>query len=169
MSLRITDKDQLEKMTPWARKQLEQHLDMADVIPSDEPHFPGKVIRITNRPEEDAGRALTAYMDALVLPNGLRPGLYFFHVPNGLARTAAQGGIFKAQGLRKGWPDYGLDLPLGGFHGARLELKSEQGAKPGPEQLEILARLESVGYRCGVAWGFVEARKFFDEYLDLAR
>ncbi len=172
MSLRITDKDQLKRMTPWARKQLSAELDINDIIASDEgvrvlerPRRSGRV----GRPEEEDGKALVTWMDALVLGNGLRPGLFFFHVPNGMARTATMGGIFKAQGLRKGWPDYGLMLPLGGYHGFWLEIKSEFGAKPSKEQLDILARLESVGYKCGVSWGFDDSQKQLQQYLDFAR
>ena len=85
-------------------------------------------------------------------------------IPNGLARTPVMGGIFKAQGLRPGWPDYGLDLPIGRYHGFRLEIKSDEGNKPTATQLKILARLESVGYKCAVAWGFDEAKQKLEEY-----
>lgn len=111
---------------------------------------------------------LVQWIDFLVLPNGLRPGLFFAHNANGLARNKTEGGIFKAQGMRKGWPDYSLDLPLGDYHGLRLELKAENGAKPDAGQLAILERLESVGYKCCVAWGFDDAKGQIERYLDLA-
>ena len=181
MVLRITNEDQIEGLPPNIRAQIERSLNECgsdrfadEIVPVDgEAHGPppGKVVRgirkSVNRPEEDAGRMLVQWIDLLVLPNGLKPGLFFYHVPNGLARTATQGGIFKAQGLRKGWPDYCLDLPLGGYHGMRLELKAENGSKPTPEQLDILARLESVGFKCSVAWGFDDAKRQFEQYLDL--
>lgn len=150
------------------RKQVERHLDRVDETLG---ALLGPATHRTkvNRPEEDAGRMLVEWIDLLVLPNGLRPGLFFMHTPNGLARNATEGGIFKAQGLRKGWPDYSLDLPLGRYHGLRGELKATDGAKPTREQLDILERLESVGYKCCVWWGFDDARKQISEYLDLAR
>lgn len=166
MSMRITS-DNIDKLPPWAREQLEQHLDAPyDAERPDKP--PKRPAKAINRPEEDAGRMLTTWIDLLVMPNGLRPGLFFYHVPNGLARTAAQGGIFKAQGLRKGWPDYGLDLPLGPYHGLRGELKGIDGDKPSALQLDILARLEAVGFKCCVWWGFDHARRDIEQYLDLA-
>ena len=111
---------------------------------------------------------LVQWIDLLVMRNGLRPGLFFMHTPNGLARNATEGGIFKAQGLRKGWPDYSLDLPMGPYHGLRLELKSVDGDKPTREQLDILRRLEAVGFYCCVAWGFDDAKQRIEQYLDLA-
>jgi hypothetical protein len=158
-NLRITDAEQLEGMSPHVRRQLEHKFD-GNTVPA-----PRKPVQ---RPEENAGRLLVEWIDLLVLPNGLRPGLFFYHVPNGLARNATEGGIFKAQGLRKGWPDYCLDLPLGRYHGLRLELKAPDGDKPSAEQLDILARLESVGFKCCVAWGFDDARRDLERYLDIA-
>ena len=163
MGLRITV-DDLDGLKPSIRRQVEAMLEESHDRPVN--CAPEKK-RIVNRPEEDAGRMLVQWIDLQVLPNGLKPGLFFYHVPNGLARTATEGGIFKAQGLRKGWPDYCLDLPLGGYHGMRLELKAENGSKPTSEQLDILARLESVGFKCGVAWGFDDAKRQFEQYLDL--
>ena len=159
MVLRIVDKDQLGSMNPSVRRQLEQQLDASDLSSK-----PANVKQRPNRPEEGAGRQLVTWIDLVVLTNGLRPGLFFYHVPNGLARNATMGGIFKAQGLRKDWPDYGLDLPVPPYHGFRLELKAENGAKPTRGQLDILARLESVGYKCGVAWGFDDGRAQLEQY-----
>jgi hypothetical protein len=119
------------------------------------------------RPEQEAGAALIQWIDLVVLPNGLKPGQFFYHVANGGGRSATEAGILKGQGVRAGWPDYGLDLPAGPFHGLRLELKAEDGAKPPDHQLEILERLESVGFKCCVAWGFEEAQRYVSEYLDL--
>lgn len=117
------------------------------------------------RPEQDAGRCLVEWIDLLALPDGTRPGEYFAHVPNGGARSKVEGAILKGQGVRAGWPDYILDLPCGPYHGARLELKAPNGSKPDSEQLEILARLEAVGYYVAVAWGFDEARECLTRYL----
>lgn len=166
MNLRIT-RDNLEGLSPYARMQIEKHLDPPDNVESlpERTPTPRKSVK---RPEEDAGRLLVEWIDLLVMRDGLRPGLFFMHTPNGLARNATEGGIFKAQGLRKGWPDYSLDLPLGPYHGLRGELKAIDGDKPTKDQLEILARLEAVGFKCCVWWGFDHARKDIEQYLDLA-
>ena len=169
---RITHEDQIQGLPPNIRAQLARSLQACGCDPStDTPAEPPRKIETRvkiNRPEEDAGRMLVQWIDLVTMPNGLKPGLFFYHVPNGLARNATEGGTFKAQGLRKGWPDYCLDLPLGPYHGLRLELKAPNGAKPTQEQLDILTRLESVGFKCCVAWGFDEAKKQIEQYLDLA-
>lgn len=169
--LEVSDADPRCNMSLKLRQQIESHIGLADDEVDDEDAKIKALAKTRNkmaRPEEEAGKMLVEWIDLLVMANTLRPGLFFYHVPNGLARTATQGGLFKAQGLRKGWPDYCLDLPLGGYHGLRLELKSLNGSKPSPEQLEILARLESVGFKCAVAWGFDDARQQIEKYLDLA-
>ena len=117
------------------------------------------------RPEQEAGAALIQWIDMVVLPDGTRPGEYFAHNANGGARTAIEGAILKGQGVRKGWPDYTLYLPRGGYHGLVLELKAEHGDKPTDEQLDILVRLQRQGYYACVAWGFLQAKEQIGTYL----
>lgn len=174
MSLRFTSVDQLAQCSPAVRAQLEKHLAGAAPDPATstatqmaEHQARATVKERVARPEQDAGAELVKWVDCLVMPNGLLPGQFFYHVANGGGRSAVEAGILKGQGVRKGWPDYGLDLPAGQFHGLRLELKAPDGGKPTKEQLDNLARLESVGYQCCVAWGFEEAQRYVRKYLDL--
>lgn len=174
MSLRFNNLDQLANCSPHVKAQLERELgkvapDPASVTAAVVGEHQGRqhVKAKMARPEQDAGELLIKWIDLVVLPNGLRPGQFFYHVANGGARSAVEAGILKGQGVRAGWPDYGLDLPAGPYHGLRLELKAPNGRKPPPEQLEILGRLESVGFKCVVAWGFDEAMRYVSEYLDL--
>lgn len=168
MSLRFTHADQLAHCSPAVRAQLEKAFGAPLASPpAPTPLEEPKAKRRMGRPEQAAGASLVKLVDLMVLPNGLRPGQFFYHVANGGGRSKVEAGILKGQGVRKGWPDYGLDLPAGGYHGLRLELKAPDGAKPDQEQLEILGRLESVGYKCCVAWGVEDACKQIDAYLDL--
>lgn len=177
MTFRITNAEQLAQCSPAVRAQLEKHF--AGAAPSDVGAHVDKAVATVAarekvkprvaRPEQDAGAALITWIDLVTLPNGLKPGQFFYHVANGGGRSAVEAGILKGQGVRPGWPDYCLDLPAGPFHGLRLELKAENGDKPPDHQLEILARLESVGFKCCVAWGFDDARRHIGEYLDLYR
>lgn len=177
MTLRIISSGQLAHVSPAIRAQIERELGnrAADVLTqTEEPESaaPVKAVLPVRRgqPEQEAGRLLVEWIDSLLLPNGLRPGLFFAHVANaGVAEGKVRGGILQGQGVRKGWPDYILDLPFGRYHGFRLELKAEGGAKPSQEQLDTLERLESVGFKCAVAWGFDEAKRAIEDYLDLAR
>jgi hypothetical protein len=110
---------------------------------------------------------LVDWIDLVQLPDGTRPGLYFAHCPNGGARSRVEAAILKGQGVRRGWPDYTLYLPRGRYHGLVLELKAIDGDKPEQDQLKILQRLESQGYKTAVSWGFMEARRAIGEYLAL--
>ena len=123
--------------------------------------------RPSRRPEQESGASLVQWMDWLRLRDGTRPGKYFAHCPNGGARSKIEAAILKGQGVRKGWPDYHLYIPRGRYHGLVLELKAPDGDKPDAEQLEILERLERMGYRTVVAWGFPEAKRAISEYLAL--
>jgi hypothetical protein len=183
VSLRFTNLDQLAACSPAVRAQLEKHLgaptevgkhvdaaiSKATATQIDQIQGRAHVAKKMGRPEQEAGALLVKWIDLVVMPNGLKPGEFFYHVANGGGRSAVEAGILKGQGVRAGWPDYGLDLPAGPYHGLRLELKADDGAKPPDHQLEILARLESVGYKCCVAWGFDDARRYIGEYLDLYR
>jgi len=162
VTLRITSEDQLDSLPASTRKQLEQKMAGVDVSK-------GK----RARPEQAAGRCLVQWVDQVVIQHPdlgrIRVGEYFAHIPNGGARSAIEAAIFKGQGVRPGWPDYTLDIPIGRYHGFRLELKAAGGDKPDQAQLDILRRLELAGYCVAVSWGFDDARRAIESYLALAR
>lgn len=175
---RFTNLSQIANCSAFVRAQLEKHRDAfdgeaaegeysAEIAAYKASHEPGQKRR--NRPEQDAGKMLVQWIDALVLKDGLKPGLFFAHTPNGGARSAIEAAIFAGQGVRKGWPDYNLALPRKQYHGMYIELKAPTGDKPDIEQLNILQRLESMGYKVCVCWGFDEARYELERYLDLIK
>ena len=167
--MRITRLSQLNELGAHVRRQVEPYREIIEGATEDALAHVARRSGAVRRPEQDAGARLVQWVDSLELANGIRPGEYFAHVANeGVLNGRTRGGILQGQGVRKGWPDYILDLPLGGYHGFRLELKAENAGKPSPDQLEILARLEAVGYRCAVAWGFDDAKNAVASYLDLA-
>lgn len=97
-------------------------------------------------------------------------GHWFVHTPNGGWRgDTKEAAIFHGQGVRADWPDYTLSIAAGAFHGLALELKAEEAGGPRSGQLITLRRLELAGYRCVVAWGFDDAKRYIERYLDLAR
>lgn len=166
MPLRIGDSPDLSRVSPSVRRQIEEAIarpreDGSRVL---EPLRRPRGRR--ERPEQEAGRRLVDWIDGVELVAGLRPGLYFAHIPNGGARTATEGAILKGQGVRAGWPDYLLAIAIAPYHGMFLELKAEDGAKPTADQLEILARLEDAGFFVRVAWGFEQGRDALRKYLD---
>ena len=70
-------------------------------------------------------------------------------------------------GTSKGFPDFEVPYPCGGYHGFYLELKRKIGGTLEPEQKEWLDYLSSVGYYAVDAHGFDEAKKHFEYYLSL--
>ena len=161
--MRILDESQLEGMSSHVQRQLRQHIAKAEPAYDDE----GRSKKRRDDPEQREGRMLIEWIDLLVLPNGLKPGLFFCHTPNGGFRNPTEAAIFYGQGLRKGWPDYTLYLPMQGYHGLVGELKAPDGRKPSEDQLEILSRLEAVGYKACVWWGFDDAKRDIEQYLDI--
>ena len=166
MIFRITDPDQLKNVSPDVRRQLEAHA----TVEGDELKLKPK----PGRPrylEEAEGRKLVKWIDALVIDHEqlgrIRVGEYFVHVPNGGARNAKEAGILQGQGVRPGWPDYALYIPRGPYLGAVGELKSLEGSKPDDAQLEILLRLERMGYKAMVWFGADDAEKQLLGYLQL--
>lgn len=100
------------------------------------------------------------------------------HTPNEGFRGKAEGGILKAMGMRKGFPDLFFFYPNGKYHGFAIELKLEEkyvDTKTGgikvkktyqtPEQKEYQELLEGQGYRYEVARSVDEFAAFIEEYL----
>jgi len=109
-----------------------------------------------------------------------RPELRWLHsVPNGGLRNKAVAAQMVAEGCMKGVPDIFLDVPRGGYHGLRIELKvPEVKAIPGvaprkrpgstsPEQKEWLEHYQANGYFARVCHGWENAMQTIIHYLDL--
>lgn len=102
---------------------------------------------------------------------------WLYAVPNGGLRSKAVAGKLKAQGVKAGYPDIGLDVARQGFHGLRIELKvPEVKAVPGiskrkapgktsPEQDAWLEQLRAQGYRAEVCHGWEHAMNTILDYL----
>ena len=89
-----------------------------------------------------------------------------FHVPNGGSRGPAEAGRFKGMGVKKGVPDVFLDVPRGGFHGLRIEMKRRRGGVLSNEQADWIDYYNANGYRADVCYGWEEARSVIEEYLE---
>lgn len=77
------------------------------------------------------------------------PGLVFFHVPNGGARSKAEGAIFKAMGVRAGVSDLIL-LHAGRFFA--LELKAV-GGRSSVEQRAFISEADAAGAHTALVEG----------------
>lgn len=89
-----------------------------------------------------------------------------FHVPNEGKRQGRQGGRMKAEGLVRGVPDIFIDVPCGGFHGCRIELKRRKGFKISSEQKEWIHKLNNKGYAAAFCFGWEDAWTFVEAYLN---
>jgi hypothetical protein len=82
------------------------------------------------------------------------PGVRIFAIPNGGARSTAQGAALKAEGVSPGVPD--LFVPAWGMW---IEMKRESGGVVSPVQRDWIAYLESIGHKVIVGRGFEDAKR----------
>lgn len=103
---------------------------------------------------------------------------YLVHIPNGGKRDPREARRLKRMGVRPGFPDYFLHVPMqeAGTNrfiaGLVLELKAQRIAGrhlagTSTEQLEQLSFLTLCGYRTERAYGWVEAAVRICEYLGI--
>ena len=89
-----------------------------------------------------------------------------YAVPNGGARHPIVGAKLKAEGVKAGYPDIGLDVPRGPYHGARVEMKHGRN-KPTDRQQWWIDQLHRQGYFVAVCYGFDDAKDTLEWYLGL--
>lgn len=93
-----------------------------------------------------------------------------FAIPNGGEREAATAARMVAMGARRGYPDIGLDVARGGFHGLRVELKrpASEGKRKGrveTEQTKWHTALREQRYCVKVCYGWQHAVMTIEWYL----
>jgi hypothetical protein len=89
-----------------------------------------------------------------------QPNLFWAHIPNGGARTAIEGAVFKSLDVVAGAPDILI------IHGGKcfgLELKSEHG-RVTPTQTDCHQRMERAGAVVGVVRGVDEAIAWLEQH-----
>ncbi len=85
---------------------------------------------------------------------------------NGIRLTMGLRKKAKEQGLEPGYPDLMLDIPKGGFHGLRIELKRVKGGTVADDQKRVIGMLRDRGYCVEVCKGHVEAINTIVNYLN---
>jgi hypothetical protein len=90
---------------------------------------------------------------------------WLYAVPNGARTSMSTAKKLKAEGLRKGYPDIGLDVARGGYHGLRIELKRLKKSETSEEQRMWHRRLEEQGYYVVNAKGWQVAAAALTDYL----
>ena len=86
------------------------------------------------------------------------------HFANERKCSFDEGRKLKRMGVTKGVSDLFLALPLNGFHGLWIELKTEKG-KLKHEQMEFIERKNQRGYVAIAVWGLETAQKIIIDYL----
>ena len=86
-------------------------------------------------------------------------------IPNGGLRNMPEAVNFKAEGVRRGFPDMILPVARKGYHSLAIELKRLHGGAVSPEQKGWLEALNNQGWLAVVCKGASEAIKTITEYL----
>lgn len=95
-----------------------------------------------------------------------------FAVPNGGKRDIVTARNLKLEGVKPGVPDIFCDIPRGGYHGLRIELKKpivlgESRPVVTKEQKDKINRYNRLGYLAKVCYGYQEAINVYLDYLGL--
>ena len=88
-----------------------------------------------------------------------------YAVPNGGHRNYVTAAKLKAEGVVSGVSDLNLDVARHGYHGLRIELKTETG-RQSPSQRAWQKKVEAQGYRYVLVRGYREFCETVDAYLD---
>jgi len=116
-------------------------------------------------------------------PNPVLPGMigdYLYAVPNGSNKSMAARMKFKREGLRPGVPDLVLAIPLmqHSWPGLYIEMKKQRQHYRGMAEAENAVsetqklwhdRLTIAGYLVHTCYGWEEARKIIEQYLNHGR
>lgn len=99
------------------------------------------------------------------------PNVLIVASANGGSRNVVEAKNLKKSGVFAGFPDLFIPKAARGFHGLMIEMKAPKGndrAKGRVTKLQhdCLIYLNGQGYHAVVAWGFEEARKIIDWYLN---
>lgn len=182
-----SDWNDLERFSPWARRQIEAAQKAQPTRLEARERAAGQRAG-RQHPEEDLQRTVIAWADLTPLYTFMRAhwdewavivecgkvGQYLIHVPNGGHRSAAEAGIFKAIGVRAGVADLFLHLPVRRPDEIRaglwIELKAPGGrGKESDHQAAFAARCRAVGYDCVLADSLDWVQDAIEEYLRAAR
>lgn len=92
------------------------------------------------------------------------------HIPNGGARSKAEGAIFKSMGVQAGFPDLFLCIARNGYHGLFIEMKKGKTAKSGKgsqrdSQEEYQSLVEEQGFLYKLCYSKEEFQSIIEDYL----
>ena len=88
-----------------------------------------------------------------------------YAIPNGFAGQHSARRYQLAEGMRPGFPDLGLPVARGGYHGLFIEMKRCGGQNPRKEQAEWLQALADEGYYTCCCKGREAAQRVLIQYV----
>jgi len=94
-------------------------------------------------------------------------GIRFASIPNGGSRNIIEAKNLKRAGVRAGFPDLFIPIPIESNHGLFIEMKRKEKSKLSLYQIEWMNFLRSMGYKCEVAYGCEQAIKIVEEYFKM--
>lgn len=107
-----------------------------------------------------------AFMQLVELHTPFMPDLAsLYAIPNGGARNVIVAAKMKAEGVKRGVPDYCLAVSRDNYHGLYIELKRKRDGELSKDQRDWIERLQANGYRAVVAKGATEAWATVLEYM----
>lgn len=86
-------------------------------------------------------------------------------VPNSAPGSRTAAAYFRSEGLRAGYPDAILDVPVAPYHGLRVEMKRLRGGEVDADQEKWHERLRRRGYAVIVPAGHKQAMAMIEAYL----
>lgn len=94
---------------------------------------------------------------------------WLYAIPNGGKRDEVTAKLLKDEGVQPGYPDVGLDVARGGFHGLRIEMKRRERSQVSPHQRAWCEWLRSQDYCWIECRGWNEAIGAILRYLRLPK
>jgi hypothetical protein len=112
-------------------------------------------VRRREQPEAGIQKALCEHLRRRAVPN-----CFWWHTPNGGARTAIEAAIFKGLGLRPGVPDI---IAIKDGHTYGLEIKSP-GGKLSEAQIKAHEELKAAGATVATAFSLDDAIRQLEQW-----
>lgn len=119
-------------------------------------------IRLNVPLESEEAKALMRWVKLKRIP--CEP--YFIHIPNGEYRPLKTAASLKAQGVKKGVPDFMYFYPSGEYKGMAIELKRVHGGTLNNDQKRWIKHLREIGWYALRCDGWQEASKEIEDYLE---
>jgi hypothetical protein len=92
---------------------------------------------------------------------------WLYAIPNGGGRSARQGAMLKAEGVKPGVSDLCLPVARHGYHGLYIEMKKKKGVPSdvSASQKEFIAFVQEQGYFAKPAFGWEQAVPILEWYM----